>query len=129
MELDWFKEYFINTTLVPDYGIDTVIEVNAGSGIILEKIGHFPMPLDIRVTQVNGEVLNYNIPLRIMRGQKRVDGTTEYLPANDWPWTHPAYRLDVPVSLDEIKKIEIDPTLRMMDGNREDNVYDLNNDN
>jgi hypothetical protein len=45
----------------------------------------------------------------------------EYLVAEDWPWTHPSYELAVPVSMDNIESIVIDPTGRIADVDRANN--------
>jgi hypothetical protein len=39
----------------------------------------------------------------------------------DWPWTHPTYEFELPLDPEEIVSIEIDPSGRMVDTNRENN--------
>lgn len=124
MELDWYKEYWVNTTHTIDYGIAAM---SAGKGksttIKLERVGKMPMPLDVVVTLKNGKKIYCNIPLRIMRGEKKekpADSELIYLP--DWPWTHPNYEFEVPAKMKKIAKVEIDPSMRLMDVNRDNNV-------
>ena len=66
MVLDWFEEYWINTTHVTDYGIDTVYE----DQLVISRYGAMPMPIEIVVTLQNGKKELYYIPLALMRGEK-----------------------------------------------------------
>ena len=123
LELDWFREYFEFTTYVPDYAVDTLEHSIGGSIITLSRRAPFPMPVDVRISTTKGEDVHYTIPLRIMRGAKEVDGQTKFAVAEDWPWTHPTYQLEIPIAPEEITEITIDSSQRMMDMDRENNVY------
>ena len=117
MELDWYKEYWVNTLHTIDYGIKNVEEGEKKTSVItLEKIGVMPMPIDVVVTDTKGNETMYTIPLRIMRGEKKADkaGMTMEVAA-DWPWTNPTYTLTVPMKFKKIAKVEIDPSHRIMD--------------
>lgn len=121
LELDWYREYWVNTTHQPDYAIYEVEPMeNDKTKIILVKDGPMPMPLDVLVRYTDGTAELYNIPLRIMRGEKTKDNIRTYTYAPDWPWTHPVYTLmvDKPV-----KSVEIDPEYRMIDMDRENNSW------
>lgn len=124
MVLDWYKDYFINTQHLADYGI-TGIEANGRrkSILTLEKIGVMPMPLDITVTLKNDKKIHYTIPLRMMRGVKKSEGSTNYQLAPDWPWTHPTYELLLDIPMKKITRIEIDASGRMIDTNRDNNTF------
>lgn len=130
LELDWFKEYWVNTTHTIDYGIASV--TNGGEGrrpaaqVRLEKIGPMPMPLDVRVTLKDGTTRDYTIPLRMMRGAKTEEGGVGYEVREDWPWTHPEYVLSLDVPVEELSKVEIDASGRLLDVNREDNLWENN---
>lgn len=127
LELDWYKEYFVNTTATIDYGIQTVEASGAGTLVKLEKIGRMPMPVDVVVTKTDGSSHVYNIPLRMMRGAKGQEiSDAGYTVAEDWPWTHPVYELNLAESLESIQTIEIDPSERMADINRDNNSYKRN---
>ncbi len=120
LELDWFREYFVNTTHTIDYEIEDM----KGKAILLRKIGNIPMPLDITVKMKNGKEFYYYIPQEIMRGEKigdRFFNSFKVMP--DWPWTNPTYRLDIDQKLEEIDIIEIDASKRLADVNRENNKY------
>lgn len=124
LELDWYREYFVNTTYTVDYSVKSIIP-GGGAGtakITLERVGKMPMPLDVAVTYTDGSVEIFNIPLRIMRGNKTNDyEDAKYTVAEDWPWTHPTYDLRIPVNVGKIKSVEIDPSRRLADLERGNN--------
>ncbi|MEM6725480.1 MAG: M1 family metallopeptidase, partial [Bacteroidota bacterium] len=49
LELDWYKEYFVNSTKTIDYGIKSVKENGNQIVVDLERIGYMPMPVDVEV--------------------------------------------------------------------------------
>lgn len=120
LELDWFKEYWVNTTHVTDYSIDTII----GNEITITRKGQMPMPLDIVVyTKDNRKELHY-IPLVLMRGEKdTIEEMDEYKLEKDWPWALLTYKLKLNHDVSNIDKIEIDPSGRLVDVNKDDNVW------
>lgn len=120
IELDWFKEYFVHTTHTIDYSIDEV----KGNKITFGKKGIMPMPVDFILKLKNGEEMRATIPLIMMRGVKKNDALfTENRELKPWPWTHPTYTVELEVDVDEIEYIEIDPSGRMADINRSNNVF------
>lgn len=125
LELDWYREYWINGTEMIDYAIASIEPADAKSTKVnLEKIGVMPMPLDIMVTYQDGRQEMFNIPLRIMRGEKKQELVSiPFTVKKDWPWTHPNYTFTIPRSSEDIKSIEIDPFQGMADVNRENNIY------
>lgn len=153
LELDWYKEYWVNTTHTIDYAIIDVTKGNKeskdttvakavdkkylfssgkpdkkGTTIYIQRQGKMPMPLDVVVYSEKGKtetITTYQIPLEIMRGSKIndvIEGTPVLM--KDWKWTHPVYALHIPIKLSDITKIEIDPSLRMADIDRKDNVWE-----
>lgn len=126
LELDWFKEYFVYTTRTIDYGISKVEKANRKeTRIVLEnKIGNMPMPLDVVVTTKDGTVKRYNIPLQIMRGEKKSDFYgSDFVVLPDWPWTHPVYEFTIDEKFKKIASVQIDPSERLADVVRENNVW------
>ena len=127
LELDWYKEYMVNTTHYIDYALDTIVfnRKYKGASIELSRIGKMPMPLDVLVETQAGKKYMYNIPLQIMRGAKPKDdaGIDGYTVVEDWPWTNPTYSLKFPHKLGDIKKITIDPNTGMVDVDRMNNVW------
>lgn len=121
MVLDWYYEYMVNTTHKIDYAVKSVEkESRKTSKVTLERLGNFPMPIDLAVTYEDGTVEMYTIPLRIMRGEKQEEGLTVL---EDWPWVNTEYSFVLPVKVKEIVKIEIDPKGYMADVNRDNNIY------
>lgn len=122
LELDWYKEYMVNTTHFIDYAIDTIEAKNV---VKLSRIGLMPMPVDVLVETNDGEKHLYTIPLQIMRGAKQkpmmdLDG---YHVAADWGWTYPTYELKIAQRIKDVKKITIDPTQGMVDVDRWNNEW------
>jgi len=121
IELDWYKEYFVNTTQQIDYGITGVNELDGKTTVILNKIGGMPMPLDVMVKYADGSSDMFYIPLRIMRGEKPTENGALRKVMPDWKWTHPYYQFVVPTTKANITSIEIDPSKMMADVDRENN--------
>lgn len=125
LELDWFREYFVNTTHTVDYGVKSVEGEGGKTTVELQKAGVMPMPLDVMVTYSDGTEELFNIALRMMRGNKpsETEGL-KYTILEDWPWTHPEYSFELPVSPDKISKIEIDPSGRLVDVDLSNNIWE-----
>lgn len=121
LELDWYHEQWIGTTNTVDYAIKSMEVKESSSVITIEKIGLIPMPLDVVVTYENGEQELYYIPLEIMRGEKPEEsGMPKRVVMEDWPWPYPFYVLDIK---GKVKSVEIDPSQRMADVDRSNNVF------
>ncbi len=126
LNLDWYQEYWVQTTHTIDYGVKDVQKVSRKkTKVILEKIGVMPMPLDVVVTYKNGDQELYYIPLRSMRGEKTGDVLSEYEVhiQKDWPFLQKEYEFVLPAKFKKIKSIEIDPSHRMADIKRDNNEY------
>ncbi len=124
LELDWFREYFVYTTRLPEYGIESVEAGKRKSTVVtLANGGTMPMPVDVTVTMKNGDVQHYTVPLRIMRGAKTTDGDTTFEIAEDWPWTNPTYEMMLPVALKRVQTVELDKSGRMLDTDRSNNTW------
>jgi len=123
LELDWFKEYFVNTKHTIDYAIDDVVESNGKFIVSLKKLGKMPMPIDLTIILKDGSSIKYNIPLRIMRGEKGADLFEGVLKA-DWPWTHNTYILEEDIKFADVKSVQIDASNRMADINLDNNIWE-----
>ena len=124
LELDWYKEYFYHTTLTVDYAVSNVSSMDNSTLVILERKGKVPMPVDIVITKKDGTKMGYTIPLQIMRGAKGADlSGFNWIVSPDWAWTNPQYSLNLPVKLEDILTVEIDPSERMADIERINNVW------
>lgn len=123
MILDWYYQYFIETTKHIDYGISSVVGNDQSTFVTLERHELMPMPIDLMVTYEDGSRELFYMPLRIMRNAKPHE--MEDVPRTvkpDWPWVKPTYTLEIGKPASQIKRIEIDPSMRMADIKRENNV-------
>ncbi len=126
LELDWYKEYFVNSTKTIDYGIKEVKANGDKTEITLERIGLMPMPLDLVVTYQDGTSEMIYLPLVIMRGEKVEEaGMPTRVYTEAWPWTNLTKTLVVTKGLDSIKSVEIDPSKRMADVQQENNKVEF----
>ncbi|XOV90908.1 MAG: M1 family metallopeptidase [Bacteroidota bacterium] len=124
IELDWYYDYWINSTHTIDYEINTVEpEEKNTTKITLKRLKRMPMPIDLWVTTKNGDTKLYYIPLGIMRGEKPNDFDVDRTVLPDWPWTHPEYSFTIDIPIKKIRKIEIDASGWMADIDRKNNIY------
>jgi hypothetical protein len=126
LDLAWYMSYWINTTKKIDYAIKNVIEVDGATFVSLERVGEFPMPVDLIVTLKNGSKEMYYIPINETLGNKPADTKTiQRIDLDAWPWVYPNYTVNLQHKVEEIASIEIDPSQRMADVERKNNVVDL----
>jgi len=123
LELDWYKEYMMNTTHTIDYSIADLSGKSGMTTINLQKIGIMPMPVDVEVILKDGRKEYFTIPLRIMRGEKRKDYGAEMKVLPDWPWTNTSYSFSINQNMEDIESIRLDPTGKIADINTEDNAW------
>ncbi|HTE25203.1 M1 family metallopeptidase [Flavitalea sp.] len=126
LKLDWYKEYFVNSTKTIDYGIDSLWEEGGKSKIRLKMIGKMPMPIDLMIQYKDGTQELAYIPTYLAFGEKPVED--DQIPRKvfePWRWTHPTYVLELPRKLSEMKVIEIDPSQRMADLERRNNRLEI----
>ena len=127
LELDWYFEHMIHSTKTVDYAIKTAYPKNGKTYVVLEKKGKFPMPIDLVVEDEDGKKHLYYAPLVIMRGEKANENAKiKRTVMKDWPWVNPTYTVVIDEDIEDIKRIEIDPSKRMADIDRSNNVYDIN---
>lgn len=116
LELDWYFEQFVETTNTIDYAVKSVEAVGNKSEITLERIGDMPMPIDVIVYKKDGDLIWYNIPMRIMRGEKGEDIIkVKRETLVDWPWVYPQYTFTIDIPVSQIAEVVIDPTNRLAD--------------
>ncbi len=124
LELHWYLQQFIYSLNIIDYGIQSVKSVGNKTEITLQRIGDFPMPLDIIVETNTSSTFYYYIPLDLMRGEKRETYKNikpEVLP--DWMWVYSTYSFTVPIPIQNITSVMIDPSERMADLVKENNIW------
>ncbi len=122
IQLHWYYRYWIQTTKRIDYGIGNLIEKDGNTIINLERVGEFPMPIDLLINYKDGTKELYYIPMNEMLGKKSSeDKSIKQTDLSAWPWVHPNYTIGIPKKLSDIESLEIDPSLRMADINRKNN--------
>lgn len=126
MILDWYYQYFIETGKAVDYGISSILSNGGETYVTLERHGLTPMPVDLMVEYSDGSKELFYIPLRIMRGEKQDEqpGIPRTIQP-DWPWVNPTYTVEISKPSAAIKRIGIDPSMRLADINRDNNVVDM----
>ncbi len=62
LDLKWYLNYWVNTTKTIDYGIGPLVDQGSKSYLTLERIGDFPMPIDLLVTYTDGSKELFYIP-------------------------------------------------------------------
>ena len=123
LELDWYYDFFVNSTHTIDYAIESVDEVEGKTEVTLSRIGGMPMPMDIYITLKDGSKKIYYAPLSIMRGEKPNETELERVVLPDWPWTHPNYTFTIDQPANEIKSVVIDESGLLADIARKNNVW------
>ncbi len=127
IKLDWYKEYFCNTTKTINYSIDSLWEEGGVSRIRLRRIGQMPMPIDLQLTFKDGSKEMHYIPLNLMFGEKPNENAAIKREVHEeWKWTHPTYIVEFKRRLTDLKVAEIDPSKRMADVDQKNNVLELN---
>jgi hypothetical protein len=126
IELDWYREYFVNSTKTIDYGIKEVKPSSDYTEIVLERIGLMPMPLDLVITYKDGTSELIYLPLDLMRGEKNPEkGMPERIHTEYWPWTNLSKTLVITKKMETIKSVEIDPSKRLADVHQENNKVEF----
>ncbi|MCH7404659.1 M1 family metallopeptidase [Belliella aquatica] len=126
LELDWYYDYFIASTKKIDYGVKAVEADGNNTKITLERVGMMPMPLDVVVTYQDGSQELIYMPLVIQRGSKPEEaGIPKRVATQKWPWTNYTTEVSLGRPISEIKSVEIDPSMRMADVNRENNKMEV----
>jgi hypothetical protein len=127
LQLQWLKEYWVNSTKTIDYGLND-IQVSGNAALIsIQRVGKFPMPIEVVVTYKDGSSELHYIPLDLMLGGKAQEGSMKQINHPEWKWTHPTYTFESTQPLGAIKSIEIDPSQRMPDINRSNNKIEIPN--
>ena len=125
IQLDWYRQYWVHSIKTIDYGIDSLWEEGGQTLIRLKRSGLMPMPIDVKITFKEGGSEMYQIPLNLMFGSKQPETQDKTIVAEFWKWTHPLYILKIGKRLTDINRVEIDPSKRMADINRKNNLLEL----
>lgn len=120
IELDWYLNFWMNTSKAIDYSIANVESKKDAIIIVLQREGEMPMPIDVKVELKNGFVRTYHIPLLSMFGHKE---GMDLIFTKPWPWTNKNYELYLDLDYDDIAKITIDPGSWVADVKKANNVW------
>ena len=129
LQLQWLKEYWVNSTKTIDFGLNN-IEVsanNANAIISIQRNGKLPMPIEVLITYKDGTSELHYIPLDLMLGSKPAEGAINRIVHKEWQWVAPTYTFETTKPLAALKSIEIDPSQRMPDINRSNNKLEIPN--
>lgn len=119
MVLDWYHEYFVNTTKTIDYAIGGLTSSDAQTVVYIKRKGLMPMPIEVEVVDNQDNKKTYYIPLDLMRGEK--EGSEKFTLLPDWEWVRPVYALTLPMPASSIRSITIDAKEGMADVDRSNN--------
>lgn len=126
MKLDWYREYWINTTKTIDYSIDSLWEESGKTKVRIKRTGVVSMPIDFQLTFKDGSKELHYIPMYLMFGQKPVeDASVPRVVYTPWKWTHTTYTVETSRKLSDIAVGEIDPSQRLADVERKNNKIEL----
>jgi hypothetical protein len=126
MQLQWYKEYMMNTSKTTNYSIDSLWEVNGVTKIRLENMGQMPMPVEVKFTFRDSTSEWHYVPLSLMFAEKSAEPwQTPRVVYPEWKWTHPTYEIQTKRKLTDIISVEIDPTQRLADIDRKNNRIEL----
>jgi hypothetical protein len=126
IQLDWYKDYWVNSTKTIDYGIDSLWEDAGKTKVRLKKLGDIPMPIDLMVQYKDGRKDIAYIPGYLMFGGKlQEDKNAGWKIYEPWKWTHDTYTVEIEAKLNAIKFLEIDNSRRMADVERRNNRLEI----
>ncbi|MCS6903965.1 MAG: M1 family metallopeptidase [Bacteroidia bacterium] len=121
VDLNWFFDQWLETDKVIDYSISYFHRRQKGreAKIKFQRKGRMQMPIDFCAILKNGDTLHYTIPNTdfIKADKNRIILPKWY----GWDKINPRYTTVIQAPA-PIKKVIIDPTLRLADINRLDNV-------
>jgi aminopeptidase N len=127
LQLEWLKEYWVNSTKTIDYGLNDIQAGNNTAIISVQRIGKMPAPLEVLVTYKDGTSELHYIPLDLMLGNKEAEGSVNRIVHLECKWVQPTYTFETTKPLSALKSIEIDPSYRLPDVNRSNNKLDIPN--
>ena len=125
IQLEWFKEYWMNSTKTIDYGLNDIQATATGAIISIQRIGKMPAPLEVLVNYKDGASELHYIPLDLMLANKVEEGKVKRIVHPECKWVQPTYTFETTKPLSALKSIEIDPSYRLPDVNRNNNKLEI----
>lgn len=125
LQLDWYQQYMVYTTKTIDYTVDSLFEKDGQTHVTLVNLGKMPMPVDVEIREKNGKSTWLTIPIDLMRGAKSAADPQgrAYTVMPEWNWVDPVYGFVLPVPVQSLERITIDPLRRMADMDRTNNEW------
>ena len=127
IQLQWLKEYWVNSTKTIDYGLNDIQAENNTAIISLQRYGKMPAPIEVLITYKDGSTELHYIPLDLMLAPKLSETTQNRIVHPEWKWVQPTYTFVTTKPITALKTIEIDPSFRMPDLNRSNNKLEIPN--
>ena len=127
IQLQWLKEYWVNSTKTIDYGLNDIQAGNNTAIISIQRLGKLPMPIEVLITYKDGTTELHYMPLDLMLGGKMAEVAVNHILHSAWQWVAPTYTFETSKPLSALKSIEIDPSYRMPDLNRSNNKLEIPN--
>jgi hypothetical protein len=127
IQLQWLKEYWVNSTKTIDYGLNDIQAGNNTAIISIQRLGKLPMPIEVLITYKDGTTELHYMPLDLMLGAKGAESSVNRIVHKNWQWVAPTYTFETSKPLSALKSIEIDPSFRMPDLNRSNNKLEIPN--
>jgi hypothetical protein len=121
IQLQWFKEYWMNSTKTVDYGLNDIQATATGAIISVQRIGKMPAPVEVLINYKDGTSELHYVPLDLMLGNKVAEGGVNRIIHPECKWVQPTYTFETTKPLSALKSIEIDPSHRLPDVNRTNN--------
>ena len=119
LQLGWYFKEMLNTVRSLDHAVDTVKGRNDSTVVVLANQGLLLMPLDVEVRTTSGDTLFFNIPLSLMLGaRKEQPAGLKWNTLSPWQWTDRQYTFVLPIPLEEVVQVLLDPFERMGDTDR-----------
>lgn len=125
LELDWYKEYWVNTTKTIDYIIDSIWVEDTSTLVRIVRKGEMPMPVDVTITFKDSSAEMHYIPLALMYGEKPRETAVQRTVYPAQPWTHRTMIIKSSRRLTDIIRVEIDASQRLADLDRKNNKLEL----
>jgi hypothetical protein len=127
IQLEWLKEYWVNSTKTIDFGLNDIQAGVNSATISIQRIGKMPAPIEVLVTYKDGSSELHYIPLDLMLASKISEGKGTRIVHPEAKWVQPTYTFETTKPLSALKSIEIDPSYRLPDINRTNNKLEIPN--
>ena len=123
MELDWFRDYWVNTVFPIDYAISEVTSEGKQTMVKLSRMHIFPLPVELEVTLTDGKRILYYIPLDLQRGYKTFEPVSNARTLEPWHCVSTEYKFNLPFNKEQIANLTLDAKGEVPDIVSDNNHY------